>query len=262
VFDPNSREAQQDQRLRMMQQMAMFSNFGGGGFGGGNQGGNNNNLAFQSLLGNTNTNQNQTTSPSFLNGQPAVLFTINMIVEEKIDSLDMIWGAEPKRDYYHVAALIASFWQENIEVLSEELINKYFGLPEKDIISALMKDYRYFERFGGLSICRLAKEIENVDGWKKLDWLGHFSDRSFPWIFHSGLGWMYVHGLTDEETWFFVPNLGWLAITKEVWSEMDIDSVYLWLYYQDQKRWIAYILEEPEGKTFWDPQASAFFTID
>ena len=77
-----------------------------------------------------------------------------------------------------------------------------------------------------------------------------------------GLGWIYVHGLTDEETWFYVPNLGWLATTKEVWSEMDIDSIYLWLYHQDQKRWIAYVLEEPEGKTFWDPQSSTFFTID
>ena len=107
-----------------MQQMSMFSNFGGAGFGGGNQGGNNNNLAFQSLLGNTNTNQNQAVTPSFLNGQPAVLFTINMILEEKMDSLDMIWGAESKRDYYHVIALIYP-WQENLEVLSDELINKY-----------------------------------------------------------------------------------------------------------------------------------------
>ena len=32
-----------------------------------------------------------------------------------------------------------------------------------------MKDYRYFERFGGLSIGRLAKEVENIEGWKRLD---------------------------------------------------------------------------------------------
>ena len=99
-----------------------------------------------------------------------MLFTINMILEEKMDSLDMIWGAESKRDYYHVAALIASFWQENLEVLSDELINKYIYMTEKNFISALMKDYRYFERFGGLSIGRLAKEVEEYSTKKTNRW--------------------------------------------------------------------------------------------
>ena len=262
VFDPNSQQARQDQQRQMIQQLAMFSSFGGGGFGGGG-GNNNNNQLFQSLLGNNNNNnQQQPAAPSFQNGQPAVLFTINMIAEEKIDSLDMIWGAGSRRAYYFTAAMIASFWQENLEILSDDLISKYSALPRQDLVSALIKDPRYFERFGGLSISRHASEVEDAPGWKKLDWLGHFNDSNFPWIFHSGLGWIYVHGPTDEQTWFYIPQMGWLGTTQEVWSEIDIDSNYLWLYDQNQLKWIAYLLEEPAGRIFWDPQDNEFFTLD
>ena len=65
------------------------------GFGGagGRGGGNNNNQLFQSLLGGNNNNQNQQTQqPTYQTSQPAVLFIANMIGEEQIDNLDMIWG--------------------------------------------------------------------------------------------------------------------------------------------------------------------------
>ena len=110
VFDPNSEEARMDQQRQMMQQIAMFSNFGAGGLGGGGgRGGGNNLNQFLPLLGGGNNNQNQQTQPTYQSGQPAVLFVSNMIAEEQIDNLDMIWGAEPMRETYEVAALISSF---------------------------------------------------------------------------------------------------------------------------------------------------------
>jgi hypothetical protein len=262
VFDPSSKEAQQDQRLMMMQQMAMYSNFGfGGGVQGGGQGGGNIN-PFASLLGNTNLQNTQQESLTFRNGEPAVLFVVNMIAEETINNMDMIWGAQNRRDYYNTAALIASFWQDNMGVLSDKLILQFHGKSTESKISELMKDQRYSSRFGGLSISRIASDVESAPGWKWLHWLGHFNDVKFPWIYHSGLGWIYVHGPTDEQTWFYLQNVGWLGTTKHIWSEMTESSEYLWLYDQKNARWIAYYLQQPEGDLFWDPQTQSYFKFD
>ena len=117
-----------------------------------------------------------------------------------------------------------------------------------------------------------------------MEWLGHFNDAKFPWIYHSGLGWLYVHGLTDDQTWFHLPSVGWLGTTKEIWENMDNKSSYLWLYEQSTSRWVSYVLEEPAedeanlilyeqstsrwvaydstkhaGKVFWDPSGAKYF---
>ncbi|MEC7800718.1 MAG: Ig-like domain-containing protein [Verrucomicrobiota bacterium] len=266
VFDPNSEEAKLDSQRQMMQQLAMYSSLGVGGLGGGGRGGGgNNNQLFASLLGGlNNNNQNQQTGPTFNNpgGQPAVLFVTNMIAEKKIDNQNMIWGANSKRDYYKTAALITSYWGENLDALSDELISQYHGMETEKLISVLMKDRRYFSRFGGYSVTRLAEEIPDAPGWKWLEWLGHFSDEKFPWIYHSGLGWIYMHGPSDEQTWFYIPNAGWLGTTKEVWQNMNSTSAYLWLYEQATSRWVAYVLEQPAGKTFWDPSNQTFFRYE
>ena len=185
-----------------------------------------------------------------------------MIAEKKIDNQNMIWGASSKRDYYKTAALITSYWGENLDALSDELISQYHGMETDKLISVLMKDRRYFSRFGGYSVTRLAEEIPDAPGWKWLEWLGHFSDEKFPWIYHSGLGWIYMHGPSDEQTWFYIPNAGWLGTTKEVWQNMNSSSSYLWLYEQATSRWVAYVLEQPAGKTFWDPYDQTFFRYE
>jgi hypothetical protein len=257
VFDPESKEAQKDQQLMMMQQLSMYSNFGAGGLGGGQGGGNIN--PFASLLGNTNNQNTQQTAPTFRNGEPAVLFVVNMIAEETINNLDMIWGAPSKRDYYKTAALIASLWQDNMGILSDKLISEFHGKSTEQIISELMKDSRYHSRFGGLSITRHATEVQSVPGWKWLHWLGHFNDEKFPWIYHSGLGWVYVHGPNDDQTWFYLQNGGWLGTSKSIWESMNESSQYLWLYEQNNSRWVAYYLEQPGGNLFWDPQTQNYF---
>ena len=267
VFDPESKEAQQANQLMMMQQLAMYSNFGVGGVGGQGGGGGNVN-PFASLLGNTNTQNPQQTAPTFRNGEPAVLFVVNMIAEESINNLDMIWGASSKRDYYKTAALISSLWQENLGVMSEDLISQYHGLSTESLISTLMSDSRYLSRFGGLSISRDAQEVESAPGWKYLDWLGHFNDEKFPWIYHSGLGWVYIHGPKQGEAWFYIPSIGWLWTNEEVWKNRNPDWL-LWFYEQEKSRWVGYYTYEPlgkklllDGKTFWDPQTKSDFTYE
>ena len=151
VFDPSSVEARRDQQLMMMQQLSMFSNFGFGGAGAGRpgRGAGANVNPFASLLGNTNQDS-QLSTPRFGTGEPAVLFVVNMIAEETINNLDMIWGAPSKQRYYKTGALISSLWQENTGVMSDELISTFHGLSTEHIISQLMRDSRYLDRFGGL----------------------------------------------------------------------------------------------------------------
>ena len=215
AFDPNSPEAKEAARREQMEELAMYSRFGysviGGGTGGGGGRGNNNQNPFGSLLGGLFGVSTQTQQPlmEFANpgGEPAVLLVSNMIAENKINNLDMISNTKPKRDYYRTAALIAAYWQENLDVLSDELISHFHGMSDEQMISTLMKDRKYYSRFGGYSITRRAEEVPNSPGWKWLDWLGDFNDDTFPWVYHLGLGWIYIHGPTDEQTWFYIPQM-------------------------------------------------------
>ncbi len=268
VFDPNSQEAQRDQQLMMMQQLSMYSNFGFGGGNTGGRGGGGNINPFASLLGNTNNQNTQQVPPTFRNGEPAVLFVVNMIAEETINNMDMIWGAAPKRDYFKTAALISSFWQENSGVISDDLILQFHGQSTEQIISQLMRDSRYFDRFGGVSITRNAQTLEASPSWKFLEWLGYFNDDNFPWIYHSDLGWIYVHGPKEDEVWLYITGLGWFWTTEEIWSNRKPDWL-LWLYEQENSRWVGYYIYEPvgktllsEGKTFWNPQSQRDFVYE
>ena len=269
VFDPSSVEARRDQQLMMMQQLSMFSNFGFGGAGAGRPGGGAgaNVNPFASLLGNTNQDS-QLSTPTFRNGEPAVLFVVNMIAEETINNLDMIWGAPSKRSYYKTGALISSLWQENTGVMSDELISTFYGLSTEHILSQLMRDSRYLDRFGGLSIIRQAEKLDALPGWKYLDWLGYFNDEKFPWIYHSALGWIYVHGPKEDVVWLYISEIGWFWTTKDIWSNRNPDWI-LWLYEQDNSRWVGYYHYEPigkelisKGKTFWDPQSQKDFVYE
>ena len=128
-----------------MEELAMYSRFGysviGGGTGGGGGRGNNNQNPFGSLLGGLFGVSTQTQQPlmEFANpgGEPAVLLVSNMIAENKINNLDMISNTKPKRDYYRTAALIVAYWQENLDVLSDEIISRFHGMSDEQMISTL-----------------------------------------------------------------------------------------------------------------------------
>jgi hypothetical protein len=131
-----------------------------------------------------------------------------------------------------------------------------------------MKDSRYSDRFGGISISKEAEELESAPGWKFLDWLGYYNDDNFPWIFHSELGWIYIHSPSGKDAWIFIPDLGWFWTTELVWSNRNPDWL-LWLYDKKSSRWIGYYTYEPIGKTllkpghtFWDPKTQQDFIYE
>jgi hypothetical protein len=185
-----------------------------------------------------------------------------MITEDLVNNRPLIDGATNQRDYYETAALILGYWADNLESLSWELVNEFHSLSTEDKISKLMKDPRYFNRFGGYSITRLATELPAAPGWKWLEWLGYFNDDGFPWIYHDVLGWVYVDGTSDDQIWLYLSSAGWLGTTKEIWESMDGESDYLWLYDNQAEKWVAFYLHKTSKATFWDPVTQKYFTYE
>ena len=101
-----------------------------------------------------------------------------------------------------------------------------------------------------------------------MTWLGIYNDKTFPWIFHSQLGWVYVHSPDGKQAWLFIPDLGWFWTTELVWANRNPEWI-LWLYEKEKSRWIGYYTFTPlgkqllsEGRTFWDPQTQSDFTFE
>jgi hypothetical protein len=264
-FDPNSAEAQlarQKADFEELQRYAALGLFPTNNNQNGNNNGNNGNNGDNGptiLIGDFLVDEEQ-----FLNagGLPATQFVVNMITEDLIDNRPLIDGAPNQRDYYETAALILAYWGDNLESLTDELVNEFHSLSTKDKISKLMKDPRYFNRFGGYSITRLATELPAAPGWKWLEWLGYFNDDGFPWIYHDVLGWVYVDGTSDDQIWLYLSSAGWLGTTKEIWESMDGESDYLWLYDNQAEKWVAFYLHKTSKATFWDPVTQKYFTYE
>jgi hypothetical protein len=252
-LDPNSPEALYAQQLAIFEQLAMYASFGYGV----TQGGGNNNAIVLPSVQPIPINQ-------YLNagGLPATLFVTNMIAEQLIDNQPMILGADEKRSYYETAALIVALWADNLESLTDKLITEFHSLSKEDKIAKLMRDPRYFNRFGGYSISRMADELPASPGWKWLEWLGYFNDDGFPWIYHDVLGWVYVDGTSDDQIWLYLSSAGWLGSTKEIWESMDGESDYLWLYDNQAEKWVAFYLHKTSKATFWDPVTQKYFTYE
>lgn len=71
------------------------------------------------------------------------------------------------------------------------------------------------------------KAVDIGAGWYSLEGFGLFYVQS-QWIFHEGLGWLYV-GNNQDQLWLWNKRLGWL------WTREDIFP-YLWL--QDRQAWL------------------------
>lgn len=252
-LDPNSPEALYAQQLAIFEQLAMYASFGYGA----SQGGGNNNAIVLPTVQPIPIDQ-------YLNagGLPATLFVTNMIAEQLIDNQPMILGAPDKRSYYETAALIVALWADNLESLTDQLITEFHSLSKEDKIAKLMRDPRYFNRFGGYSISRMANELPAAPGWKWLEWLGYFNDDGFPWIYHDVLGWVYVDGTSDDQIWLYLSSAGWLGTTKEIWESMDGESDYLWLYDNQAAKWVAFYLHKTSKATFWDPVTQKYFSYE
>ena len=63
-------------------------------------------------------------------------------------------------------------------------------------------------------------------------WLGIFyTDNKQNWIFHSHLGWLYLHPVGKDAFWFYNYDLGWLYTSKDLYPYFYRNSPAGWLYH-------------------------------
>jgi hypothetical protein len=150
-----------------------------------------------------------------------------------------------------------ALWQDNLVSLDQAEINKYSSMPIASQIQAMMKDHRYRSRFAGMSISMNAEEHPTLPDWKYLPWLGYYSDRTFPWIYHvggdnsaNGLGWVYVQAPTSKEAWLYISEIGWMWSSESIWKSLP--TPHLPLYDSSAGKWVAYVLGSDSGRLFYD----------
>ncbi len=71
--------------------------------------------------------------------------------------------------------------------------------------------------------------------WKSLPWFGFFHARSYPWIYHTQLGWTYVSEDGDNALWLWREKSGWLWTRSDVYPYLFSEDKNAWTYlYQDE----------------------------
>lgn len=70
-----------------------------------------------------------------------------------------------------------------------------------------------------------------AENWKDLGWFGSFYDRSYPWIFHTKLGWIYHHHESHSEGfWIWHDQLDWVWTSENAFPYFYSDSHKGWIY--------------------------------
>jgi hypothetical protein len=82
----------------------------------------------------------------------------------------------------------------------------------------------------GESLVLLSDGVEVVPGWKKAGWFGFFFADFYPWVYHQGLGWIFVMENGQKGAWFHRENLGWIWTSSDVFPAMYMNSRAQWIY--------------------------------
>jgi len=108
--------------------------------------------------------------------------------------------------------------------------------------------------------------LDITNGWKKLDWFGHFFPTSNNWLYHKNHGWLFPVKGTNDNFWFYDTTLGWFWTGPNFYIEAYFsqkqfiysDKYSEWLFFKKQNdkrtfylysisRWI-----NPDGSWFSD----------
>ena len=93
-----------------------------------------------------------------------------------------------------------------------------------------------------LTLCQGDKDLGN--GWRWLDWFGYFNVNSFPWIYHSTLGWLYPYGTSTDSLWFWDP-----AMNTFWWTSA---AVYPFVYRVSEEAWLYYQVGSSNPRWFYN----------
>jgi hypothetical protein len=150
-----------------------------------------------------------------MNRQAAVDFIYNLAIEttEKVGLFNTITypyinATKPLRDRY----------TEKASQMLFSKISKQNNISEEvdDPVEEVLRSGSFRRRFNLL--WEDSESYEEFAYWKHEEWLGHFMDETFPWIYHVDLGWLYSSGTSQKNVWFYSPSLGWFWTNRETFS--------------------------------------------
>ena len=244
AFDPQSEEARRDQMLQQRQQLAMASMFGGGFGGQGNQGGNQQftTQLLSGLLG--GQQQNQVVLPTYANPEPAIIYISTFVLEEKLDNQDLIFGMPSAKNEFETVALMINLWKENIGTVSYDEVSNYSSMSSANRVSAIMKDARYRSRFPSV----LRESTDVAENWKGSSWLGNFyyDENSYPWVYHSNFGWVYIESSSDSNAWLYLPKIGWVWFSENAFEKYPNGVTYYG--YKQGSGWLLFDFYESDSE--------------
>ena len=86
-------------------------------------------------------------------------------------------------------------------------------------------------KFVSTAIINLAKGATNPSpNWFSNSWFGTFFTSDSTWIYHSVLGWLYVHPVDDLSYWMWSSEYGWLWFHKEHFPFLYSNKYTTWLW--------------------------------
>ena len=155
------------------------------------------------------------TSSKLRRSCPAMLiqnlqFSISVVLEEKLDTQDLIFGMPSSKNEFETVALMVNLWKENLGAVSYAEVRNLSAMSTPDRISTIMKDVRYRSRFPSV----LRESVDIAENWKGSEWLGNYfyNEDSYPWVYHSDFGWTYLESTSDNNAWLYLPTIGWVDI--------------------------------------------------
>ena len=119
---------------------------------------------------------------------------------------------------------------EDWSPIYEDPVNPYQGFAPVHALILLRTDLAT-----GESVVLLSDGVEVVPGWKKAGWFGFFFADFYPWVYHQGLGWIFVTENSQRGAWFHRENLGWIWTNPEVFPALFMANHEQWIYLDMEK---------------------------
>lgn len=73
--------------------------------------------------------------------------------------------------------------------------------------------------------------VDLGNGWKNT-WLGVLNDNSFPWVYHTSLGWLNAAGTEPSDVWLYSSVLDWLWTGEGLYPYLYSTSTQGWYWHQ------------------------------
>ena len=153
---------------------------------------------------------------NFLAGECAVDLIYNMAKEISYGAGQQYIALSPfyRESLYANAVLYMSLMADKESPFTASKIFALKGLSNGEALEKIINDPVYLAAYN--LIFENSDEISG--GWKQEEWFGSFNDSTFPWIYHHGLGWIYIVGNSQSGFWFYSNNLGWIWTGQNIFS--------------------------------------------